>query len=111
MSITIEKGWSVIQPFTVLAADGVTVLDATQYNVPAADLVSSDPASVRATLQSDNRSIQFDAIGAAGAGANVTLTTRVGGVVHNGQELITITAPVDRSGPSFGPAGTPFRTP
>lgn len=111
MAITIEKGWSLVQPFTVLGADGVTVLDSTQYVVPPGDVVSGSATDVRVTLLADNRSIQLDALGNAGAGSNVTITTRVGGVVHNLSELVTITAPVDRSGPVFGTPGTPFRTP
>lgn len=111
MAITIEKGWSLVQPFTVLAADGVTVLDATQYTVPPGDVTSQDSNVVRVTLLPDNRSIQLDALGNAGAGSNVTITTRVGGVVHNQAELVTVTAPVDRSGPVFGDPGLPFRTP
>lgn len=111
MAISIEKSWSVVQPFTVFAADGVAPLDASQYTVLATDVVSSEPTMVRATLQADNRSVQLDALGNSGQGSNVALTTRVGGVTHNSSELVTITAPVDRSGPVFGTPGVPFRTP
>lgn len=111
MSIAIEKGWFVVQPFTVLAADGLTVLSATDYVVQTTDVVSGDATSVRATLQPDNRSVQLDAIGNANSGSNVAITTRVGGVVHNSSELVTVTAPIDRSGPVFGQPSAPQRLP
>lgn len=111
MAVNIEKGWSVIQPFTVLAADGLTVLDASQYTVQSSDINSGNPAAIRATLQADNRSVQLDAIGNANDGSNVRVTTKVGGVTHNASELVTIDPVVDRSGPVFGTPGAPFRTP
>lgn len=106
-NISIEQGWSAVIPFTVFGADGVT--PDTGYVVPPADLTSADPASVRVALQPDNRSFQADALG--GTGANVHLITRVGAVVHNTTQLISVTAPVDRSGSVIGTPGPPFRTP
>lgn len=107
MTITLEQGFSVIQPFTVFAADGAT--PDTGYVVAPGDLTSGNAASVRTTLLPDNRSIQLDALG--GTGSNVSLVTRVGGFTHNVSELVAVSPPVDRSGPVLGAAGTPFRTP
>jgi hypothetical protein len=110
MTITLEQGFSEIQPFTVFAADGTT--PDTGYVVAPADLTSGNTASVRVTLLPDNRSMQFDALG--GSGSNIQLVTRVGGAqnTHTTVELVTVTAPVDRSGAVFGTVtAPPFRTP
>jgi hypothetical protein len=98
-TISIELGWSVVIPFIVLAADGVTA-DPT-YVVPPEDLTGVFLDSVRVSLVADLaggplRSFRADAIG--GSGSAVHLVTRGGGVIHTTTQQFEVTAPIDRSG-------------
>lgn len=109
-NITIPKGASVYLPFTVLAADGITVDTTTvvpagaigSLGEVAAQLVTSDGPTTR-RMRVDG--LSSGQIGVGRGDVSVTARNRT---AHQGVDL---SAPPDFSAVSFGAPSTSFQTP
>lgn len=104
MSISIQSGFSVDQPFTIISPSGQ--VDTTTL----ATIENGNPDAVRIVYPSPTlgaRAIRIDALGQGGNGSNIAIIAQG----KRAPELVSVLAPTDNSAVSLGTPGEPYPTP